>query len=66
MNDPNSAPVTIQLVDNNNHVVQSVAGATGSYSFTKVPVGNYTVKLVAPNIQIPPVPVIVWSSVNVE
>ena len=52
---PNPTPVTVEITDNLTGAVQTLP-ATSSYSVPKIPVGEYTIKVITPPSLLPAVP----------
>jgi hypothetical protein len=48
-NHPDNSGVKVELLMNNNPVVSVTTNANGAYQFTDVPVGDYAIRLSAPN-----------------
>lgn len=56
---PATLPVTVEMLDSEGHVYDSVSNVTGAYQFTKVSPDVYTVRIVVPGFDVPAQTVVV-------
>lgn len=56
---PATLPVTVEMVDSQGNVYDSLANVMGTYQFTKVSPDVYTVRIVAPGVDVPSQTVVV-------
>ncbi len=56
---PSTLPVTVEMLDSHGNVYESLSNVIGTYQFTKVSPDVYTVRIVAPGIDVPSQTVVV-------